>query len=642
MAYDFTIDYKGYYENTGDGPFPAYDPLTLPTAFVKFIFQTPTSPYYNGQRSDTVCGYVSSAWRISSASYQYYTLTTQYVRYKAPSEIRVDFEYHNTGNPHLLVRNPDNSKWFKITPEYGAAITPEYRVRSYNQDDVIIGPYTTDFSGFAIEITLSVATTGRVNVEVVKRNADTSGCSIATDNLYNAEPLANPIFATDEELIFEWYNGTDHYPNSYINTLRLDLTYLYVGECLAIFHPSLDALTCEISATNTPNADVGIDRALAGNFQGSPSPTEAAFLALMEVNSNGTNYYWGAGYVQLNLPAGNVWAFKSKHKIRSPYRNIHLWDKLCSVVILSEDESKWIKFGLYWDRYMFIETSTSPGTLYWKGTTQYSALSYNDYHHMFNFKVTEDNTVYLRGHVFGFEPVILGPFTDFFDKDEALYVGIGSERLTNTGDYIYFRQHLDITSLDLLPSGVQARLLAFDFNLDVNLALPPPEVVMCYIKQCIRNSQDYSDVNSLYGMNPSQPSDEGIPLKENDICIVIEKHNRIYYYILKTGYHITELPYYIRMTDSLYWELLEVNLGEPKLIVEQYDIQGLVNTNEVIVTHAAHNRSKSYAPVVQLLHYNRVRTNGITVAVKSNTELRLSTVETSVIENLKINVFVTP
>lgn len=163
---------------------------------------------------------------------------------------------------------------------------------------------------------------------------------------------------------------------------------------------------------------------------------------------------------------------------------------------------------------------------------------------------------------------------------------------------------------------------------------------VCYFKNKIINTIDSSDDSSLVGMVPGYPSDLGLPLKPGDACLVHEKYNRLYFYQMVAGDMPTDLPDVYRIDETMHWEMTDC-VTQNTMSVEQYDVVGLVDTNDVIVTHSAHNRVKSYCPAIQLLHNNVVRTHGITVSVISNTQLRLATEETAEITGLKINIYIT-
>jgi hypothetical protein len=647
---DLVLDYRGHYNASGATPFPTMDLESYPDAIFKFDPFSYTDLYTDGtQGAFDVCGYTCNGWYVKSSSWIYYKVSIQHVRYVCPSSLRTPVGEINTssnGYCQIKVQNADGSKYC-IVDAYGY-FTEDFRIDSSAETGYIYlagPPSDFNYTNHNMEWTLTANADGTVNLLVRMYRYHYQTCA-NTDFTVLDYDLPTAVFSPGEEIFLSAQvipKPTAQY-STVIKTLAVDLTYHSPNEGIFFLNGcTLDNLESECSATHTPNPDLAIKRTICpGYANGDVTPTEAAFLDLIEVNPVATSYLWlPPTYVRAATAANVPWTFRYKVPIRSNLMHIDSWDYRHSIVLMNEDASKWVRFGRnYTDKKIYLDLYNNH--TYFTGTTVHSTYYLNDWQQLLRIWII-NNTFYFSYRIGSDNSDAVPSITDFFDKSEPIYVGFSHQYKSTTGTTLYLYRHSSIASWDLLPPGVEARLLAYDIDLsDALFTLPPSEIYMCYVKQSIRNSKNYSDLNSLYAMNPSAPSDLQKPLVAGESCIVFEKHNRIYFYLLKSGYHITELPHFIKMTDNLYWELTEVNIGDPTLIVEQYDIQGLVDTNEVIITHTKHNRQKSYAPVVQLLHNNCIRTEGITIAVKSDTELRISTIETEELTNLKINVYVTP
>jgi hypothetical protein len=82
-------------------------------------------------------------------------------------------------------------------------------------------------------------------------------------------------------------------------------------------------------------------------------------------------------------------------------------------------------------------------------------------------------------------------------------------------------------------------------------------------------------------------------------------------------------------------------VGTDKLQVEQVSVPTLTAGGNVVVAHTQHDTAKSGAPVVQIIHENKVRTSGIKVTVVSSTQLRLTSLGEA-FSDLKVNMFFSP
>lgn len=238
---------------------------------------------------------------------------------------------------------------------------------------------------------------------------------------------------------------------------------------------------------------------------------------------------------------------------------------------------------------------------------------------------------------------------DMFDVNDEVYPIYWNWNLSSSYTYCGFAKKHSLRSpvitgnADYGQDPVPAHMFCSGRGVElVELTELAPEDRVCYYRTKIINPDDPTDSASLKGINPGYPSDVGLPLQESDSVLIKDQYNRAYFYKAKTGDMADDLPDVMRITDSLYWQLIDA-IGNELLLVEQYDIVGLVDTNDVIITHTEQNRATGcYCPAVQVIHNGFVRTNGIIVSVKSSTEIRIATEETTVLTNLKINLYITP
>jgi hypothetical protein len=349
-----------------------------------------------------------------------------------------------------------------------------------------------------------------------------------------------------------------------------------------------------------------------------------------------TNAYmtWGASWSYLYDPNDSLWAAKLKWPIAMNSRCILLTDRVFygSFMLISADEERWFRFGSGVGYICKIEDS--------RGFHDDNIGSLDS-----NMQVTgivdTDLNINVRMSAYGVTYEGTYDLKQIFSPGEPIYAALYTEP---TASYSYWND-IFVYSYNAAPNtdvGQTAANGIFNHTEFLTLALNElaDNAYYLYFKDKIRNSLDYSDLDSIYAMNPSYASDDFNALQPGEVCIVIDRYHRVYFYIVKSGSQVDSLPDFIRINDSLYWELMEVIQNE-EMKVEQYPVTGLVSGSPQLITHTAHNRSKSYAPAVQLIHNNKVKTSGITVSVVSTTQLRLTTAETTAFTNLKINVYVT-
>lgn len=311
-----------------------------------------------------------------------------------------------------------------------------------------------------------------------------------------------------------------------------------------------------------------------------------------------------------------------------------------SLIITNSDGSKWFRVYNNISNYLCIDDSVN-GELYLSteifgnASTLKQSLTYDG--------AVGELTVNFINAAIEIEYLNIFDLYSVFDRDEELYFGVGTIPGRN---YCYFYEYIFLIS-ESIPHSVelgQSENTKFHSSAKA-LELTSQEYYteqFCFFKQKIRNSQDYSDLNSLYGIDPGYPSDSQVPLKAKDACIVHDDYNRFYFYTVKEGPAQDSLPDIIRATPNLHWKLQDV-VGVGSMLVEQYDVVGLVSGNDVIITHTEHNRiDNGFAPSVQIIHNNIILTSKIITSVVSTTQIRLSTSETEVFTNLKINIFITP
>jgi len=162
----------------------------------------------------------------------------------------------------------------------------------------------------------------------------------------------------------------------------------------------------------------------------------------------------------------------------------------------------------------------------------------------------------------------------------------------------------------------------------------------CYLRSLIIDSESV-DNPSLVRINPGKPSDRpGDVLIPNDTCLVWDKYNRFYFYKLKSGDVASSLPDLVRVSSSLYWEIVSVS-GTMGLQTEQVSIVSLGAGSDTLITHPPHDISRSDAPSVQVIHEGRVKTSGLKISVVTNTQLRVTSLGEALLD-LKINIHFSP
>lgn len=222
---------------------------------------------------------------------------------------------------------------------------------------------------------------------------------------------------------------------------------------------------------------------------------------------------------------------------------------------------------------------------------------------------------------------------------EDIYLGI----MQPYSGYLYFQKYLTFASA-ILAHNTELNQLA-NATITATLQLFEAELrdlvvtYVCYYKDRVHNSGNLSDQNALTSLNPDYPSVLGEPLKVGDTCIVIDAYNRFFLYTVTSGFKDTKLPHTIKLSDTLYWALTEY-ISNISVLVEQYNLNGLSSSNEIIIQHTPHNRTNSFAPVVQIRHNDVIITNGLIVSVISNTSLRFRTTQEEAFDNLYVNLYI--
>lgn len=234
---------------------------------------------------------------------------------------------------------------------------------------------------------------------------------------------------------------------------------------------------------------------------------------------------------------------------------------------------------------------------------------------------------------------------DYFDPGEEIFFQV----FITSVNYDYFRaySHWEVRSVALPPNpdygqGSGASMFCEMQNLDVpNEWTTAQDEYVMYYRTKIFNPEDYDDEQSLKAIDPHYPSDIGFALRERDACIVKDQYNRWYFYQVVPGDEVDDLPHKMRITDQVYWKLIDYTGQDPRYKVEQYDVVGLVSGNSVLVTHTEHDTSLSPAPCFQIIHDGRVKTDEIIVTLVSSTQLRLTTEVATAFTDLKINIYLT-
>jgi hypothetical protein len=623
----WVLDYKGHMEYTGAGAFTEWESKNLIEV--------------ENTTGVALCTGVTSGALKCTESYDRMVVsctTTPWGGNLKPAHLHYTFPARAVcGNAayRIKVRSLDGSRYVYLWRQ--TAASPDVW-RVYDHSGQLTSVQID--SAFKVEKELVINSNGSVQCLVNERhyNYQIDICDIYPVNFLDY--TTGVIFTPGEEIVIEIQLESSASITRYLEKFYTSVTFMGDQDRISFIANSIEELTCEGTGACVPGSYAPIQTLFP-----SAGGVEADFLDVYEKHADIYDYFWYTGtYMMARVPINIPWTVRSKNGFRSPFMQFYSWESNGFLCLSNEDSSKWIRLHRTATNpyYFVIELSTNPGVAYWTSTAQWTNIDYDiDGAHLHKFIIL-DNTI----TVFVKSPLDAGEFgptiKNFFNPDEPLYCG-HTHGYPSTGLQNMFMYHRAvITSWDVVPDDENSRMLCVINYISGILDDPEPETFVCYTKSKIINTQDAGDTDALFGMNPSQPSSFGKPLVPGESCIVFEKHNRIYFYTLKSGYHAHDLPHVIKMTDSLYWELTEVNVAVPKVKVEQYDIIGLVDTNEVVVTHTRHNRLKSYAPNIQFLHNGVVRTEGLTVNVKSDTELRISTSETTEIENLKLNVYVTP
>lgn len=346
---------------------------------------------------------------------------------------------------------------------------------------------------------------------------------------------------------------------------------------------------------------------------------------------------WYATYMRLYDPNDSLWAVKFPRPLSlSNLLEIFITRMFSGYFILmNADASKWFKFGVSNTYAYTIEDSE--GLYDTSGPAMGSFCNIKGYLSKdYNIQVvieeldgdpSEDHEYDLSKIFDPWEPIYIGISVVAAASYTAMYPSFVMQS-ENAAPNIEFSQ----TGANGIFEPIQKLIIDTLEQVDQEFYL--------YFKDIIRNSQDYSDLDSLFAMNPSYASDAFNSLKAGEVCIVVDRYHRSYFYVVKAGSQATNLPTYINITPALYWELIDY-IQNDEMKVEQHDIVGLVNGTDKLITHAAHNRDKSYAPTIQLIHNGKVKTSDIVASVVSTTQIRLSTDEATAFENLKANVYVT-
>lgn len=405
---------------------------------------------------------------------------------------------------------------------------------------------------------------------------------------------------------------------------------------------------CVMTATNESSYRVGADLEMTPDLAGQSLIEENFEYPRTPLSSTFYSYYWHIDY-SLSYPN-----YLARYKNPLPWRDggtcyFSMGDTAYGGApgLTNERGTQWLCPMIEYDstlkrRYLVVFSNRGEEWKYEFGTLTYPNItSINSC----LFKLVVCNGWFL------WEITLTGTTTqwntgwmslyDYFGVGETVYFALVREPISDDAIFYSDQGHFHISIPSLPESGENVMWCGWDApTMDMDMSYET-EAQVCYYRTKIINPDDVTDPDSLRGINPDYPSDAGLPLKHKDTCIVRDRYNRIYYYALKAGDMADSLPDTMRVNDQLYWSLLE-GISQDHMIVEQYDIVGLVDTNDVIITHTQHDRSKSYCPSVQVLHNNKILTHGITVSVKSSTEIRIATVETTVFTGLKINLYITP
>lgn len=537
----------------------------------------------------------------------------------------------------LRIQNLDGSKWVEawtVSSTSHAYVTSSVAGVGGSQ-------YASALDNYTDHILLEVNVDGSIRCRFYTLTTYSNSCYGDT-NLYVTIDTGIPCFDVNEPLIAYYIFDV---PDGVTFTKRPYWWYVS-GEFLdpentpvLIWWETADLQPLEMTGSISQDNDIP-EGVLEADWSGNDS---TFFDELWEMPDDGTYVTIYTTSVRLYVPSfGDRLDWGARLKIGfKPNENTSITSGQSTYAfmgLMNADGSRSIMCGQTTDRYFFIKTEVDgvSTTVYYSETSSgYTSVR----QHYFEVK---DGILKVIGESYdGRLHEYECPVTDIFGATESFYHVI---RPTLQATYTSLYNTTIILSPQVAHNvdyGQTANILfapmlePFDSNI-TELTTKR----FCFYKTKIKNSKNVSDLTSLYGIDPGYPSDSGVPIQIDDGCIVHEKYNRFYFYSLVAGDEQNSLPDIIRATPTLYWKLVDV-VTNNNLLIEQYDIVGLVSGSEVIVTHSAHNREKSFAPTVQMLHNNVIKTKGIVIAIVSNTQLRLSTSEVTEFTNLKINIHVT-
>jgi hypothetical protein len=554
----------------------------------------------------------------------------QEFEYIAPSTAYGEVTYASEA---LRIESEDGTRWVQVYFDGGGVTKTGYFTCSNASEDYSYGNYSAPTMYDRYVGILTVNTDGTVYCKLHREYYTQTTCYDYKSTVVINRTTSVPIFNVGEKLKII-YNSTR--TSLALEQFGWDITHTEASPTIGYIGGTLETMEVPVDEEWEATIEYVIGAAVFN-----VSTTDAGERAKWENAWDYDSIIWASSYLQIyNYPVTPYVppGAKLKEALTSDFLDFAV-DRVgyLSVGLMSTDEQRWIV--VYQDRY-------DPYEFYLRSHNGLIAFrNNNNYALRWVFQV-KNGYIYARSegsynlswpNPTPFDPVL---FTDIFNEGEKIHP-IFTEDGGSGYNYGYVYNNIVIGHYDFPPPGqsqMRTTLPIITCSADELIT----QSRTCYVRTKIRNSQDYNDPASLFAMDPGHPSDNNIPLQENDACIVLEKYNRIYYYSCVSGDMQTNLPYIIRMTNQLYWELVSVTPSTSNIISEQYDVVGLVDTNEVIITHSKHNRNRSYAPTIQLIHNGQVRTHDITVAIKSDTELRISTPETSVITGLKINIYVNP
>lgn len=543
-----------------------------------------------------------------------------------------------TGDYKIRIRTEDGSKWIMM---YVALFANDTFITCSNSSyDHTGGSFNNSvYTGDVSSCTLEALVDGRVSCKVNTYGYYTSGCS-QYSHLQYEYTTAGAVFLDSDTLVVELLILADEVRNyfprffGYSLTFTEELEYSWSNLLIQEYLGDLSAL----QDNNVPEGVLFFH--LRDNGQ-EPKEWNIRLEEFFEWSSGASSVYW-INTTRFFNPEENPWAVR----LNFPIDLSQDWNIMVSgmqhmyVMFMNEDATKWIRFGLSLDSFVVIETSEQ-GEIFSSNPATYSSDYYGGYHkyffeiseHSISFKYSDILAGYIEVETFLVD--VLGLFIG-----DPVYFGFATD-VEETG---YLTDHISFVSSSLVHN--------VSFDQDPNTifsgtfkrlavsALEKTQAFTCYYRDFIKDSKDFSNPRSLYSMDPGSPSDSSEPLKDGDGCVVWDKFNRTYFYKARTGSQAHSLPDILRVSENLYWELIGVT-EFLESSVEQYQIDGLVLGAPVLVTHSLHDQNSSIAPRIQLIHNNKIRTKGIVVSIVSSTQLRLRTLETEVLENLKINVYIT-